>query len=121
MQIHQAGYVPSLHTATAAHRGASLPPAAETSGLAAVDTLEISAAGELASRALDGMSSGQLGRTELGRTELGRTELGRTELGRTELGRGERIEQIRAAIQAGTYETEQRLSAAVDRLLDELG
>jgi negative regulator of flagellin synthesis FlgM len=35
--------------------------------------------------------------------------------------RQERIAQIRAEIEAGTYETENRLSAALDNLLDEIG
>ena len=35
--------------------------------------------------------------------------------------RTDRVEEIRAAIAAGTYETEEKLAAAIDRLLDELG
>jgi negative regulator of flagellin synthesis FlgM len=35
--------------------------------------------------------------------------------------RQERVAAIRAAIAAGTYETDARLSGAVDRLLDEIG
>lgn len=34
--------------------------------------------------------------------------------------RAERLADIRAAIEAGTYETEDKLAAAVDRLLDEI-
>lgn len=34
--------------------------------------------------------------------------------------RAERLAEIRAAIEAGTYETEEKLSASVDRLLDEI-
>jgi len=35
--------------------------------------------------------------------------------------RADRVDEIRAAIDAGTYETEERLDIAVDRLLDEIG
>ncbi len=35
--------------------------------------------------------------------------------------RQERIDQIRAQIAGGTYETQQKLDLAVERLLDELG
>jgi anti-sigma28 factor (negative regulator of flagellin synthesis) len=34
--------------------------------------------------------------------------------------RAERVEQLRAAILEGTYETEDKLDAAVERLLDEI-
>jgi flagellar biosynthesis anti-sigma factor FlgM len=35
--------------------------------------------------------------------------------------RQDRVSQLRAAIQSGTYETQDRLNGAVDRLLDEIG
>ena len=35
--------------------------------------------------------------------------------------RGDRVQQIRAQIAAGTYETGEKLNAALDRLLDEIG
>jgi negative regulator of flagellin synthesis FlgM len=35
--------------------------------------------------------------------------------------RTERVNQIRAAIAAGAYETDDKLDAALDRLLDEIG
>jgi negative regulator of flagellin synthesis FlgM len=35
--------------------------------------------------------------------------------------RADRVAQIRAQIEAGTYETAEKLSGAVDRLLDEIG
>ena len=35
--------------------------------------------------------------------------------------RQERVDQIRAQIASGTYETQQKLDLAVERLLDELG
>ena len=34
--------------------------------------------------------------------------------------RGERVQELRAAIESGTYMTEERLSGAVERLLDEI-
>jgi negative regulator of flagellin synthesis FlgM len=36
-------------------------------------------------------------------------------------GRAERIEQIRAEIAAGTYETDEKLDFAIGQLLDEIG
>lgn len=35
--------------------------------------------------------------------------------------RQDRVEALRAQIAAGTYETDERLNAAVERLLDEIG
>ncbi len=35
--------------------------------------------------------------------------------------RHDRVNALRAAIQSGTYETQQRLSGALDNLLDEIG
>lgn len=35
--------------------------------------------------------------------------------------RAERVDDIRAQIEAGTYETDQKLDVAVGRLLDEIG
>jgi negative regulator of flagellin synthesis FlgM len=35
--------------------------------------------------------------------------------------RQDRVDAIRAQIAAGTYETDEKLSAALDRLLDEIG
>lgn len=35
--------------------------------------------------------------------------------------RTERVAEIRAAIEAGTYETDEKLDLAVERLLDEIG
>ena len=33
----------------------------------------------------------------------------------------DRVAQIREAIESGTYETEEKLNVAIDRLLDEIG
>ena len=35
--------------------------------------------------------------------------------------RHDRVAEIRAAIDSGTYETDEKLSVALDRLLDEIG
>ena len=35
--------------------------------------------------------------------------------------RTDRVAQIREAIESGTYETEEKLNVAIDRLLDEIG
>lgn len=35
--------------------------------------------------------------------------------------RHDRVAELRAAIEAGTYETEEKLNTALDRLLDEIG
>jgi anti-sigma28 factor (negative regulator of flagellin synthesis) len=64
---------------------------AQPASLSEVDRLDISPAGELVSQSLDGAD------------------------------RANRLAQIRAEIQAGTYETDDKLNAAVDRLLGEIG
>ena len=35
--------------------------------------------------------------------------------------RTDRVAQIREALEAGTYETQEKLDIAIDRLLDEIG
>ena len=67
------------------------PAAVQPSSMSEVDQLDISPAGELASRSLDGTD------------------------------RAERVAQNKAAIQAGSYETAEKLNAAVSRLLDAIG
>jgi anti-sigma28 factor (negative regulator of flagellin synthesis) len=69
----------------------SAPNATPSSSLSEVDFLDISPAGELVSQSLDAAA------------------------------RTDRIAQIRAAIQEGTYETDEKLSMAVDRMLGEIG
>ena len=39
---------------------------------------------------------------------------------RRQLGRAERVQELRSAILNGTYETDDKLSTALDRLLDEI-
>jgi negative regulator of flagellin synthesis FlgM len=67
-------------------------PAAESKPVSPGDAVEISPAGKL----LDTLSQS---------SEL----------------RGERLAQIKAAIEAGTYETPEKLEAALGKLLDEIG
>jgi negative regulator of flagellin synthesis FlgM len=91
MKIFGSTFVHGSHAISGPHRGLAPGAAAQPSSLSEVDRLDISPAGELASRSLDGTN------------------------------RAERLAQIRAAIEAGTYETDDKLDAAVDRLLDEIG
>jgi negative regulator of flagellin synthesis FlgM len=91
MKIQGPGFVQAPQSMSMPHRtAASQTPAA--SSLAEADQLDISAAGDLASRSL----------------ETGNV-------------RQDRVAQIRAAIEGGTYETNEKLSVALDRLLDEIG
>lgn len=62
-----------------------------TSSLAEVDQLDISPTADLASRALEAPGI-----------------------------RSDRVAQIRSAIEAGNYETDSKMSLALDRLLDEI-
>jgi anti-sigma28 factor (negative regulator of flagellin synthesis) len=70
---------------------AAAASAPAASSLGEVDQLDISPTGELASRALD--SAGI---------------------------RADRIAQIRSAIEAGSYDSDEKMSLALDRLLDEI-
>ena len=63
-----------------------------TSSLGEVDQLDISPTADLASRALDAPAT-----------------------------RADRVAQIRSAIESGSYDTDDKLSMALDRLLDEIG
>lgn len=93
MQISGPSYIHATHSVNGPHapRGAQNVGAANTSA-AITDQLDISAAGQLA----DMMSS---------IPDI----------------RQDRVATIRAAIADGTYETSQKLSVALDRLLDEIG
>ena len=91
MKIYSSTLVHGPQTVPGVLRGSEIQTAKATSSLAEVDQLDISPAGELASRSLE------------------------------ESRREDRVAEIRAAIQAGTYETDDKLSVALDRLLDELG
>lgn len=75
------------------HRLATPPSAAARTGsLAEVDQLDISYEASLVSRVQDAPDI-----------------------------RTDRVAQIRAQIQAGVYETDEKLNGALDRLLDEIG
>jgi len=91
MKIHGTTLVQGAQAITGSHRSASGPATAPASSLSEVDQLDISPAGELASQSLDAT------------------------------GREKRVSDIRAAIEAGTYETEEKLNIALDRLLNEIG
>jgi negative regulator of flagellin synthesis FlgM len=91
MQIHGTTLVHGPQAINGPHRAPAAAAAERPNSLSEVDQLDISAAGELASRSLDVAD------------------------------RSDRVAQIRAAIAAGEYETEERLSVALDRLLDQFG
>jgi negative regulator of flagellin synthesis FlgM len=93
MQITGPSYIHAPHSVNAPHaaRGSQSIGAANTSA-AITDQLDISAAGQFA----DMMSS---------IPDI----------------RQDRVSALRAAIAEGTYETDQKLSVALDRLLDEIG
>jgi negative regulator of flagellin synthesis FlgM len=91
MKIQGTTLVHGAHPITGSHRVAGTSASAPVSSLSEVDQLDISPAGELASQSLDAAR------------------------------RDQRVSEIRAAIEAGTYETDEKLSIALDRLLDELG
>lgn len=90
MKVYGSTLVHSSQAISAPHRSAGTQSAASTGSLSETDQLDISQAGELASRSLEGSA------------------------------RNDRIAEIRAEIDAGTYETEEKLNAALDRLLDQL-
>ena len=91
MQIHGPAHVHGAQPVNPPHRIASSRPATSAGHLTGADQLDISREAELASRV----------------RELPAV-------------RAERVAEIRAAIQAGVYETQDKLDIAVGRLLDEL-
>ncbi|MEM8865659.1 MAG: flagellar biosynthesis anti-sigma factor FlgM [Planctomycetota bacterium] len=94
MQISGPGQVHGPHGLQGPHslRGKSTPPANNTSQPATIDQLDISPE---AARASEASEAGQV--------------------------RADRVAEIRAQIADGTYETADKLDAALDRLLDEIG
>lgn len=91
MQIHGPSNVHGPQPINPPHRGQTSAPSAGAGQVHQADQLDISPEADLVSRA----------------RELPGV-------------RAERIASIRAEIEAGTYETEHKLEAAVGRLLDEL-
>lgn len=92
MRIQGPGIVHGPQSINGPHRAAAPQSAAQPSTLGEVDQLDISPAADVASRSLDAA-----------------------------VVRQERVAEIRAAIEAGKYETDEKLSVALDRLLDEIG
>ncbi len=91
MQIHGPTHVHGPQSINAPHRAQSPQPAAETGYVTGADQLDISREADMVSRA----------------RELPDI-------------RTERVAEIRAAIEAGTYETADKLDIALGRLLDEI-
>jgi anti-sigma28 factor (negative regulator of flagellin synthesis) len=92
MMIQGTGFVHSSQSINSTQRPAAPQPAAQTSSLAEMDQLDISPAADLASRSAEVAAV-----------------------------RHERVAQLRAAIEAGTYETDEKVGTAVERLLDQIG
>jgi negative regulator of flagellin synthesis FlgM len=91
MMIQSTGLVQAPQMMNAPQRAAA-PQATQPSSLAEIDQLDISPAADLASRTAD----------------VGAI-------------RHERVAQLRAAIEAGSYETDEKINVALDRLLDQIG
>jgi negative regulator of flagellin synthesis FlgM len=92
MQVHGPSQVHGAQPIRGPHTSGSIEPSAAAGSSATGDRLDISEAGQIASRMAEIPDI-----------------------------RGERVQSIRAAILDGTYETEDKLNAAVDQLLDEIG
>ena len=90
MNIQGVNFVHAPQSANGPHRVAA-PANPSTSSLTEVDQLDISPSADLASRALDSAAI-----------------------------RADRVAQIRSAIEAGNYDTEEKMNLALDRLLDEI-
>lgn len=91
MQINGPTHLHGPQSVNAPHRPQASRPAAGTNHVSGADQLDISREAEMVSRARE-----------------------------TPDIRAERVAEIRTAIQAGTYETSDKLDAAVGRLLDEI-
>ncbi len=91
MQIYGPSQVHGAQSVHGPHSARSIEPASSPASQGVGDRLELSDAGKIA---------GQL-------AEIPDI-------------RADRVEQLRAAIASGNYETEERLGVAVDRLLDEI-
>ena len=92
MQIHGPAHVHGAQPINAPHRAAAQQPSPQPEPFSTVDQLDISREGDLISRIRDVPDV-----------------------------RGDRVQAIRAQIEAGVYETDDKLDAALDRLLDEIG
>ena len=94
MKIKSVNFVHASQAMSGPHRAAGSSATGGSSSLAELDQLDISPSAELASRALDSAGAGI---------------------------RADRVAQIRSAIEAGNYDSDEKLSVALDRLLDEIG
>ena len=92
MQIHGTTQVHGPQPINAPHRARAAQPTTQTSFVAGTDQLDISREADLVSRIREIPDI-----------------------------RTDRVAEIRAAIEAGEYETEEKLDIAVSRLLDEIG
>jgi len=92
MQIHGPAHLHSAQAINAPHRTAAAQPTETTSRLAEVDQLDISHEADMISRLQDASDI-----------------------------RADRVATIRAQIEAGIYETGDKLDIALDRMLDEWG
>ncbi len=92
MQINGPAHVHGPQPINAPHRAKAASPTPSSQPAAPTDQLDISQEADMVSRMRDIPDIRQ-----------------------------ELVSQIRSQIEAGTYETEQRLSGAVDRLFDEIG
>lgn len=92
MQVYGPAHIHGAQPINAPHRIAAPQPAPSTDSLATVDQLDISREAELASRLRDVPQI-----------------------------RADRVAAIRAQIEAGVYETDDKIEKAVSRLLDEMG
>jgi len=90
MQIHGPSFLHGSQAISGPHRVAGAKPTAETTYAAPTDQLDISPEANFISQVRDLPDI-----------------------------RADRVAELRAQIAAGTYETEQKLSATLDRLLDE--
>ncbi len=92
MEIYGPAHVHGAHAINSPHMTRTNKPAPESQVQATGDQLELSEAGQIASRLSEMPDI-----------------------------RADRVAEIRAAIAEGTYETDEKLTAALDRLLDEIG
>ena len=92
MQIHGPAHLHGAQSINPPHRLPSNSPAEQSGSVGEVDQLDISQEADLISRA----------------SEV--PEI-----------RADRVAELRAEIQAGAYETDDKMDMAVDRLLDEIG
>ena len=91
MQIYGPSQIHGAQNVNAPHAARAAGPATAAPASSISDRLDISEAGQIAGRLADVPDI-----------------------------RAERVQELRAAILNGTYETEDKLSTALDRLLDEI-